>query len=233
MTLKNYLYLLTFSFGISLGQAQQNGEQVLFQMRAALHHPGHPTANLFYPDKAGIPTKLELEPSDLSSSIITQLTNGLLVLYDKTTVDPKDPEASIAASCKIPPGAKQWIIVILPSPPNAKPAYRMVFIDDSAKVFPKGESRVLTLVPMEAAVEAGEHKIPVHPGEIARLPPVKKVNEYNLAQTNFYYKKGEAWTVLTERQLQYLDGYRRIFIVHSTPKASEPSIRTILDNTTP
>ena len=233
MTFKKYLCLFTLTLGASFGQAQQGGADVPFRIRAALHDPVHPAAILFYPDKAGILTKLELEPTDLSSPIITQLTNGSLVLYDKITIDPKNPEASLAASCKIPPGAKQGLILIFPSQPGVKPAYRLVFINDSAKEFPKGESRVLTLVPMEAALEAGEHKVPIHPGEIARVPPVKKVNDYNRAQTNFYYKKGDVWTAIAERQLQYLDDYRRIFIVHSTPGASEPSIRTILDNTTP
>ena len=56
-----------------------------------------------------------------------------------------------------------------------------------------------TLLPEEAAIEAGKHKLPIYSGVIASVPPVKKVNEYNMAQTNFYYKQREAWTAFAER----------------------------------
>jgi hypothetical protein len=233
MSLKIYFCFLTLLLASAAGHAQQSEAAVPFRIRAALHDPVHPVADLFYTDKTGNITKLELLSQDLTSPIMTQLTNGSLVLYDKVAVDPKNPEASLAASCKVPPGAKQGAVVILPSQLGTKPAYRMVFIDDSTKVFPKGESRLLTLTSMETAVEAGEHKVSIHPGEIARLPPVRKVNEYNMAQTNFYYKQGETWTVFTERQLQYIDDYRRIFIVYVTPGANQPTVSTIVDTATP
>ena len=155
------------------------------------------------------------------------------MLYDQAVIDPKKPEASLAATCKIPPNTKRGVVVVLPSPVGSKPAYRMVFIDDSAKAFPKGESRILTLLPVEAAIEAGEHKLPIQPGKLTNVPPVRKVNEYNMAQTNFYTKQGEAWTAFTERQLQFLDGFRRIFIVHTTPGALSPTVTTIVDTATP
>jgi hypothetical protein len=61
------------------------------------------------------------------------------------------------------------------------------------------------------------------------VPPVTKVNEFNMAQTNFFYQQGEAWVVFTERQLQYLDASRRLFIIHATPGALQPTITTIVD----
>jgi hypothetical protein len=108
----------------------------------------------------------------------------------------------------------------------------MVLIDDSAKAFPKGEARALPLVGVETAIQAGEHRLPIHPGKITNVPPVRKVNEFNMAQTNFYYKQGETWVPFTERQLQFLDAYRRVFIVHVTPGALQPSVTTIVDTTT-
>ena len=92
---------------------------------------------------------------------------------------------------------------------------------------------MLTLLPVEAAIEAGEHKLPIHPGVIASVPPVKKVNEYNMAQTNFHYKNADAWTVFAERQVQYIDAFRRIFIVHATPGALQPTVTTIAVTATP
>jgi hypothetical protein len=50
-----------------------------------------------------------------------------------------------------------------------------------------------------------------------------------MAQTNFYYQEGEAWVPFTERQLQYLDASRRLFIIHATPGALQPTITTIVD----
>ena len=233
MILKNSLCLLTFFWLPATVQAQPNEAPAPIQIRAVLHDPVHPTAELFLTDQAGAVVKLELRPQDLSRPQLTLPLNGSVVFYDRAVVDPKNPEASLAASCKIPPNAKRGVVVVLPSPAGSKPAYRMVFIDDSAKAFPKGESRLLTLLPVEAAIEAGEHKLPIHPGVIANVPPVKKVNEYNMAQTNFYYKQGEAWTTFAERQLQYLDGFRRIFILHVTPGALQPTVTTIVDTTTP
>lgn len=233
MIFRKSLCLLTLFLLPAAGQAQQNETATPFQIRAVLHDPVNPTAALFLTDQAGVVVKLAFRQQDLSRPQLTLPLNGSLVLYDKAVIDPEKPEASLAATCKIPPNTKRGVVVVLPGPVGSKPAYRMVFIDDSAKAFPKGESRVLTLLPVEAAIEAGEHKISVHPGVIANVPAVKKVNEYNMAQTNFYYKQGEAWTVFTERQLQYLDGFRRIFIVHATPGALQPTVTTIVDTDTP
>ena len=232
MIFKNPLWLLTIWLLPVAGQAQQNETAAPVQIRAVLHDPVHPTAELFLTDQAGTVVKLELRPQTLSRPQVTLPLNGSLVLYDRADIDTKKPEASLAASCKIPPNTKQGVVVVLPGPAGSKPAYRLVFIDDSAKAFPKGESRVLTLLPVEAAIEAGEHKLPIQPGKLTNVPPVRKVNEYNMAQTNFYTKQGEAWTAFTERQLQYLDDFRRIFIVHATPGALQPTVTTIAVTTT-
>ena len=87
----------------------------------------------------------------------------------------------------------------------------------------------MTLIGVEAAIQAGEHRVPIHPSEIARIPPVKKVNADNMAQTNLYYKQAEAWVPFTEKQLQYLDDYRRTFIVHATPGVLQPTVTIIVD----
>jgi hypothetical protein len=54
-----------------------------------------------------------------------------------------------------------------------------------------------------------------------------------MAQTNFFYKKEQEWTVFTERKIQYLDAIRRIFIVYVTPEALQPSADSITDTTSP
>jgi hypothetical protein len=230
MILSKKLLLVALSC-VSMLASAQDPESPPIQFRVVLQDPMNPSANLFFRDSAGVVVQIELRPKALSLPMVTKTVKGSLVLYDKATIDPEKPDASLAAICKIPVGAKRGIVIILPSPADTKPPYRMVFIDDSAKAFPKGESRILTLMPTELAMEAGEHKLPIHPGEIARLPAVRKVDEFNMAQTNFYFKKGDSWTVITQRQLQYLDRIRRIFIIHVTPGAVHPTVNSITDNT--
>lgn len=220
-------------FGVSLAvQAQEKQTAVPVQIRAVLHDPVRPTASLFYTDQTGAVVPLNFRPQDLTEILLTLPVNGSLVFYDKASIDPKNPAASLAASVKLPPDLKQAIVVVLPAPDGEKPAYRMVIIDDSAKAFPPGESRVLPLLGVETAIQAGEHRIPIPPGKITSIPPVRKVNEYNMAQTNFYFKQSEAWVAFTERQLQYLDACRRIFIIHATPGALDPKVTTIVDTST-
>ncbi|HSP44268.1 MAG TPA: hypothetical protein VLO11_15440 [Luteolibacter sp.] len=216
--------------GLSLtSHAQQKEKQQTLPIRAVLHDPVRPVADLYYTDKTGAVVKLEFRPQDLTETLLTLPVNGSLVLYDKAEIDPENPAASLAASVKLPPGIKRAIVLVMPAPAAKKPAYRMLVIDDSEKAFPNGESRALSLVGTEIGIQAGEHRLTVHPGKITRVPPVRKVNDFNMAQTNFYYKKGDSWTVFTERQLQFLDACRRLFIIHATPGALQPTVTTIVD----
>lgn len=205
--------------------------QAGLQIRAVLHDTVHPVADLYLPDQTGRLVKLNLQPEGLTTPQSTSLINGSLVLFNNDKVDPKKPEAAaaLAASVAVSPSISKGILIVLPAPPDTKPAYRAVFLEDSPTAFPKGESRVISLLPVETAIEAGEHKLPIQPGKIVVVPPVKKRNEFNNAQTNFYYREGEAWVAFTERQLQYLDAFRRVFIVYATPGSSQPFVRTILD----
>jgi hypothetical protein len=61
---------------------------------------------------------------------------------------------------------------------------------------------------------------------------VSKKDEFNMAQTNFYYKEKDAWVPFIERQLQYVDTTRRIFLVYLTPGSTQPFVTTIVDNAT-
>jgi hypothetical protein len=233
MILKNPLWLLTVFWLPVAVHAQQNDAVVPLHIRAVLHDPVHPVAELYLTDRAGAMVRLDFLREGFSKMLATLPVNGSLVLYDKADIDPKKPMANVAAICKIPVNTKRAMVVVMPTPAGEKPAYRMVLIDDSEKAFPKGESRALPLVTVEMAIQAGEHRLPIHPGVITNVPAVKKLNQYNLAQTNFYYKQGDAWVAFAERQLQYLDAYRRIFIIHVTPGAIQPTVTTIVDTTPP
>ncbi len=216
--------------GLTLSvKAQEKAAPPPVQIRAVLHDPVRPVAELFYTSENGAVVPLEFKPQDLTGVMLMQSLEGSLVLYDKATIDPKNPAASVAASVKLPPDIKRALVVVLPAPAGRKPAYRMLVIDESENAFPKGESRAISLISVETAIQAGEHKLPIHPGKITKVPPVRKVNEFNMAQTNFHYKQGGSWVAFAERQLQYLDACRRLFIIYATPGALQPTVTTIVD----
>lgn len=208
---------------------QSNSRATPFKFRAVLHDPMNPSAELFYADDKGEIVELKLRRKALSETFTTLPVNGSLVLYDTKSVDPEKPEENLAASVKIPKGVKQAMILLLPGREDQQRPYRMLVIDDSEKAFPGGESRVIPLIGLNIGVEAGEHKVGVKPGEITKIPPVRKVSDYNMAQTNFYYQRDDAWITITERQLKYLDACRRLFIVDATPGAIAPRVSTIMD----
>lgn len=229
MLSKLFLLVLPALLLSAIAHAQQGEASGQVQIRAVLHDPIHPEAELYLPDPGGKIIPLILVPANLSALQTTLPVNGSLVLYDKAVVDPKNPQASLAATVRVPQNMKKGIVIIIPSPEGSKPAYRMVLIEDTPTAFPKGESRVLSLLPVETAVQAGEHKLPVKSGIVTSVPVVNRVNEFNIAQTNFYYKDGENWIAFTERQLQFLPQFRRIFIIYVTPGSTQPFINTIVD----
>lgn len=226
--------LVIATFGLlSTAGAQQGAGDAPIQIRVVLHDPAHPVVDFFVPDRSGATVKLDLIPASLSAAQVTKPLNGTVLFYDTAKTDPKKPLEHLAASVKIPSDTRKAIVILIPGLPNSQPAFRAVLIDDSAKGFPMGESRVLSLVPVETAIQAGEHRLQILPGQITSVPAVKKFNEFNMAQTNFYYKEGTSWVNFTERQLQYLEDFRRIFIIGVTPGANQPFISTIVDTKEP
>lgn len=229
MILKHCLCILAVLWLPATIHAKPDKAEATLQIRAVLFDPAHTAGDLFYPDKNGDVVKLNFRPQDLTEALSMMPVNGSLVLYDKADVDPKDPKARLAASVKLPSDMQQAIVVVVPEPAGSSPAYRMELIDDSAKAFPEGESRVLSLVPMETTLEAGEHKITLPAGGITRVPPVKKVDEFNMAQTDFSFQQSGSSVAFSQRQLQFLDACRRLFIIHVTPSALQPHVTTIVD----
>ena len=198
------------------------------QIRALLHDPTRPSVDLFVADQNGVVAKLNLSPANLSPAQMTAPVNGSVVFYDTASVDLKKPQDHIAGTIKLPPSTRKAIIILMPTEPGGM-RFRSLLIDETGNEFPNGESRVLSLVPVETAIEVGEHKLPLASGKITPVPAVKKVNEYHMAQMNFHYKEGANWVTFTERQVQFLDNFRRIFIIFVPPGGNQPYINTIVD----
>ena len=202
------------------------------QVRAYYHNPIKPFAELFIADASGAIQPLSLVAEGLSTPHMTSAVDGKLLLYTQQAVNADQPAESIAASVELPPEIERAVILIFPAAAEgSKPSYRMILMDDSSKAFKKGESRAVNLTTSEIAVEAGEHKLPVKSGHVALLPAVTKRDEFNMAQTNFYFKEKESWVPFIERQLQYVDTTRRIFLCYVTPGSTQIFVTTLVDNT--
>lgn len=222
------LLALAFAVFPLVCTAQPAGSSVPVQIRALLHDPTRPTVDLFVADQNGVVSKLNLSPANLSPAQMTAPVNGSVVFYDTASVDLKKPQDHIAGTIKLPPNTRKAIIILMPTEPGGM-RFRSLLIDETGNAFPNGESRVLSLVPVETAIEVGEHKLPLASGKITPVPAVKKVNEYHMAQMNFHYKEGANWVTFTERQVQFLDNFRRIFIIFVPPGGNQPFINTIVD----
>jgi hypothetical protein len=207
----------------------QDAKESPVMIRTVVADPVKPVVDLFARDGKGSMAKLAVIADNLPEPQQVTPLNGSVVIYQTASPNPQKPMEGVAATARIPEKLKRFILVLVPSRDASGAPYRSVVIDDSASGFPKGESRVLSLVPVETAIEAGEHKLPIPPGKVTRVPVVRKVNEFNMAQTNFYYREGETWVPFTERQLQYLDDFRRVFVIHVSPGATFPMVSTLLD----
>jgi hypothetical protein len=232
LTLPTFLLIATAIFLTPFARGE--GEEVQpVQIRMVLHDPVNPIASLYYQDKAGAVLPVKFRPHDLTEAMLMMPLDGSLVLHNKAEIDPKNPQATVTAIAKLSPEIRRAIVVVLPAPKDSVTAYRMVIIDDSEKLFPYGESRVLSLVDLNLGIQAGEHMAVVQPWTLGSIASVKRVNEYNMAQTNFHYQqKNGSSVVFAERQLQYNDVCRRIFIIHATPRALQPTVTTIVDTRT-
>jgi hypothetical protein len=218
---------------LSTGHAKNDGDAPPIRIRALLHDPAQPVTDLFIPDQSGDVVKLDLRRANLSPTQMTKPVNGAIQFYDSDSFDPAKPMENLVASLRVPADLNRVIVILVPNPPDSKFAMHAVLIDDTAKGFPKGESRILSMIPVEVGIQAGEHRLRAEPGKITRIPAVEKRNEFNIAQTSFYYKKDDSWVVFTERQVQYLDKFRRIFLVSVPPGGGHPYITTIVDTAAP
>ncbi|MEO5716042.1 MAG: hypothetical protein ABIT37_21355 [Luteolibacter sp.] len=224
---------LAISATLLLGFARfASGQNAVVQIRALLHDPSKPDAPFFVGKVGETMQPLKLAEEGLTESQKVPVENGSLNLFTTATVDKNNPQASLAATVKVAEGAGSLIVIILPSA-EGTPAYRLVTLDDSPKAFPWGESKAINLTPVEFALEVGDQKLALPAGKITVVPKVTKLDEYNRAQTNFYYKEGDQWVVAAERQMQYVATLRRIFLIYKSPGALAPDVRTIIDQPPP
>lgn len=197
-------------------------------LRFTLHDPINPVADLYVKNAAGEMEKIPFLPQALSQPMAVLPQDQTLLLYSKPEIDPKEPLKNLAARCEL--ACRRGMIVVIPAAPKSKLPYLVFALDDDSQNFGKGESRVLNVTQVEMAAEFGGAKYAIHPGKFSAINKVTKVNEFNMGQANFYYKHDDAWVLFSERQLQFLDNTRRLFIVYTTPGSTVPFLLTIADH---
>lgn len=229
--MKSFAQLILFSAFTLVASAQDS--TVKLKIRAVLHHPLSPYAELYVPGATGDLERLNLAFEGLTIPQTATASKGILNLYSSATVDAAKPLENLVASVKIPENTKQAIILIFPAGKDSKLPFRLMVLNDAFHAFAKGESRAINLTPLTLAIRVGEHSIKVPPAKIVPVPKVTKLNDLNQAQTSFYRKDAETWVLLSERPMQYADEVRNIFLLYLMPNVDEPQVRTLIDTSAP
>jgi hypothetical protein len=205
------------------------GQDTTVQIRAVLQDSAKPDAKFFVgkASEALLPLKLAEEGLTESQKVSTE--NGSINLFSSDTIDKANPLASLAATVKIPAGLSRLILIIVPAGQGTTPPYRMLAVDDNPTSFPWGESKAINLTPVDFALEVGDQRLLLPGGKVTAVPKVTKLDEYNRAQTNFYYKQGDQWVVASERQMQFVGNLRRLFLIYKAPDALAPDVRALVD----
>jgi hypothetical protein len=226
--MRKILALITFvAFGLP-AYAQPPAAKPLL-ISAFLQDPTKPNIKLFIKGKDEKLGPLNLVPGSLSKAQETIAVGGTFTLFSSAAVDPQNPAASLAGSVTVPAGINQAFAIIVPSPAGKTPPYQIVLIDRSPATFKSRESRILALTNLELATQVGEHKLPILPGKITPVPPVVKVDAFNMAQTNFYFKKEGQYTSLNESRIKFLNDQRQLFIIGMRANGN-PTLTTLIDD---
>lgn len=193
------------------------------ELSAYLCDPVHPLAQPFQAkSKSGATTTIEWRAEGLSEPVKTPIEDNRLVIHSDT--------GAIAAQAVVPENLTQVIAVLTPRPTGqAGTPYQMILVDASPKAFPWGTSKVVSYVGAETAIEAGEHRLRLPSGKITRVPAVKKLDEFNMAQVNFFMQDGDKLVPFTERRLRFVNATRRIFLLFVPPRSKQPFVTTLVD----
>lgn len=219
--------------GLSVTAFAQPEASAKVRIRAVLHDPMKPFAEMYVADATGKLERLNLAMEGLTEPQTVTLPKGVLMLYSSSTIDATKPLANLLASAAVPEGVKQAIVFILPAADEGKAPYKLMVLNDSAAAFPRGESRVINLTRLPLAVRVGEHSLEVAPAKIVAVPRVTKLNATNQAQTSFYRKADKEWVLLSERPMQFTATLRNLFLIYLMPNVEAPQIRTLIDTSLP
>jgi hypothetical protein len=225
--------LLAFVLSSSVGFSSLEAATRKLSIRAVLHDPLKPQAELYVPLKEGALERLNLALEGLTEPQEVALTDGTLQLFSSLTIDPQKPLENLAATVKVADSLTRAIVIIIPSDKESPTPYRMVVLNDDPSAFPKGETRVLNMAALPLAMKAGEHAVKLPTAKISTLPVVKKLDDMNRAPTEFY-RPGDAaneWVLFAERPMQFSLNARNLIVIYQMAGLKEPRMRTLVDTT--
>jgi len=225
--------ILAFVLLSSVGSPSLEAATRKLNLRAVLHDPLKPQADLYVPINNGSLDTLNLSLEGLSEPQEVSLTDDTLQLFSSKTIDPQKPLENLAATVKVPDSLTRAIVFIIPSGKESSPPYRMVVLNDDPKAFAKGETRVLNMTTLPLAMKAGEHAVKLPAANITNLPVVKKLDHMNRAPTEFYRAGDDAneWILFAERPMQFSLNARNLIVIYQTAGLKEPRLRTLVDTT--
>lgn len=201
------------------------------RIRSVLHDPVKRHADLYVPMADGGRDFLYLAMEGVSEPQQVVLTDGMLQLFDSDAIDADKPLDGLVATARVPDSVQRAIVFLFPAGEDARLPYRLIVLNDDGRAFPKGETRVLNMTAQPLAMKAGEHNVQLPAAKISPVPPVKKVNHMNRAQTAFY-RRGEdptPWVLFAERPMQFTPTSRHLVIIYQLPGLKEPRLRTLVD----
>lgn len=223
-------FLVSFLL-LALATSSLHGATRKLRLRSVLHDPLNSHAELYVPVEDGGLDDLYLALNGLSESQEVVVNDGKLQLYSSKSIDPEKPLENLVASAPVPDGIERAVALIFPADGKSKLSYRMIVLDDSAKAFPKGATRVLNMTSLSLAMKAGEHSVKLPSGKLSAVPPVKKVDHMNRAPTAFYREGDDEipWVLFAERPMPFSLNARNLIIVYGMPNLKAPRLRTIVD----
>lgn len=216
---------------LGLSAHAQNKDASKFRLRAVLHDPLKPQADLYVHDENGDLVPLHLALEGLTEPQIVTLKEGSLMLFDSKEYDADKPLEHLAAKVTVPSSVQRAIVFLFPAGENASLPYRMVVVNDAPGTFPNGETRVINMTAKNMAAKAGEHSVKIPSAKISSIPKVAKRNDLNQAPTAFYQQgAGEnEWLLIAERPMHFADISRNLILIYQLPGARMPKLRTLVD----
>jgi len=225
--------LLAFVLLSSVGFSSLEAATRKLSIRAVLHDPLKPQAELYVPLKEGALERLYLAIEGLTHPQEVVVTDGKLQFFSSPIIDPEKLLENLAAAVKVPDSLTRAIVFVIPSAKESQLPYRLVVLNDDPEAFPKGETRVINMTAVPLAMKAGEHSLKLPAAKITTLPVVKKLDHMNRAPTEFY-RAGDAanpWILFAERPMHFSLNARNLILFYPMPGLKEPRLRTLIDTT--
>lgn len=137
-----------------------------------------------------------------------------------------------AATATIPAGAANVILVFVPGAGDGKsPAWRVMAIEDSPKVFPDGGTYVANFYNKDIRFVIGEHKGMLHAAGSYGYAMPKKLDDFNMAPVVFELLQDDKWRTANESSLRFLPGMRYLIFAYVDPATGRARIHTCQDLT--